>query len=143
LSCEINVKKRDFVTISVEEKTILLQLVAAKNDFLTYAIVTLFLDIKYNITWLNRTEPEPELRFDEPNRTRTKPLLQWTEPNLNQGLMNRTRTWTKVWWTEPEPELRFDEPNPNLTRSSVRFGSIGTLLPRFFAYYFIFLYRIF
>ena len=27
--------------------------------------------------------------------------------------------------TEPEP--RFDEPNPNLTRSSVRFGSIGTL----------------
>ena len=80
----------------------MLQLVAAKNDFLTYAIVTLFLDIKYNITWLNRTEPEP--RFDEPNRT-----------------------WTKVWWTEPEPEPRFDEPNPNLTRSSVRFGSIGTL----------------
>ena len=29
--------------------------------------------------------------------------------------------------TEPEPELRFDEPNPNLTRSSVQFGSIGTL----------------
>jgi hypothetical protein len=50
LSCEINVKKRDFVTISVEEKTILLQLVAAKNDFLTDAIVTLFLGIKYNIT---------------------------------------------------------------------------------------------
>ena len=107
MSCEINVKKRDFVTISVEVKTILLQLVAAKNDFLTDAIVTLFLDIKYNITWLNRTEPEPELRFDEPNRTRTKPLLQWTEPNLNRGLMNRTRTWTEIWWTEPEPDQKF------------------------------------
>jgi len=53
---------------------------------------------------------------------------------------NRTWTWTEIWWTEPnpnqtfasmnrtEPEPRFDEPNPNLTRSSVRFGSIGTLV---------------
>jgi len=83
--------------------------------------------IEPNRTWTKIwwTEPEPELRFDEPN------------PNLNQDLMNRTepeprfdepnRTRTEIWRTEPEPELRFDEPNPNLTRSSVRFGSIGTL----------------
>src|SRR6266511_6212648 len=35
----------------------------------------LFLDIKYNITWLNRTEPEPEMRFDEPKPNLTRSLV--------------------------------------------------------------------
>ena len=35
LSCEISVKKSDFITISVEEKTILLQSIAAESDILT------------------------------------------------------------------------------------------------------------
>ena len=37
------------------------------------AIVTLFLDIEYNITLLNRTEPE--LRFDEQNPNLTRSLV--------------------------------------------------------------------
>ena len=40
--------------------------------------------------------------------------------------MNRTEPKLNLCFNEPE--LGFDEPNPNLTRSSVRFGSIGTLV---------------